>query len=235
MSGWKAKRFWSKATTEACDGGYTIRLDARPVKTPAKAAFVLPTLAMAQASADEWNAQEGAIKPETMPMTRYANSAIDKVAHQRAEVVDIVAAYGATDLLCYRATDPAALIDRQARGWDPHLSWAARDLRAALRVTHGVSPIDQPAESLAELRGRVAALSPFHLAAFHDLVAITGSLILGFGLSQGRLSPDQAFSLARIDEDWQAELWGKDEEMTAQEALKSQGLAQAHRFFGLCG
>lgn len=235
MSGWKAKRFWTKTTTEPCDGGFAIRLDARPVKTPAKAAFVVPTLAMAQACAAEWDAQHGAIKPDTMPMTRYANSAIDKVTHQWAEVVDIVAAYGATDLLCYRATGPAALIARQAQGGDPQLQWAASTLQAPLLVTQGVSPIDQPGESLAQLRGQVAALTPFQLAAFHDLVAITGSLILGFCLARGQLSPDQAFGLSRIDEHWQAELWGIDEDAAALEAHKSLGLAQAHRFFGLCG
>lgn len=235
MSGWKAKRFWKATTTEPCDGGFALRLDARPVKTPAKAAFVVPTLAMAQACAAEWDAQQGVIKPETMPMTRYANSAIDKVAQQRAEVADLVAAYGATDLLCYRATGPAALIARQAQEWEPLLQWAARDLQAALLVTAGVSPIDQPSESLARLHAQVAALTPFRLAAFHDLVAITGSLILGFGLAQGRLSPDQAFDLSRIDEHWQAELWGIDEDAAALEAHKRLGLAQAHRFFGLCG
>ena len=100
MSGWKAKRFWTVATAEPCDGGFTVRLDGRAVKTPAKAPVVMPTQAMAEAAAREWDAQQGAIKPETMPVTRAVNSAIDKLVHQRDEVIDLLAAYGASDLLC---------------------------------------------------------------------------------------------------------------------------------------
>ena len=145
MSSWKAKRFWTAATAEACDGGYTVRLDGRPVKTPAKAAFVVPTLAMAQASAAEWDAQTGVIKPETMPVTRAINSALDKLTQQFDEVVNLLAAYGASDLLCYRATGPEGLIERQAAGWDPLLQWSADTLGAPLVVTSGIVPIAQPA------------------------------------------------------------------------------------------
>lgn len=235
MSGWKAKRFWKQAEARACEGGYAVFLDARAVKTPAKAAFVVPTLAMAHACAEEWDAQSGVIKPEAMPMTRYANSAIDKVAFQHAEVVDIVAAYGATDLLCYRAHGPEALIARQATDWNLHLDWTASDLAAPLHVTTGVIPIAQPAASIAALRALTAALTPFQLAAFHDLVSITGSLVLALCLVRGRMTPDQAFASSRIDEHWQAELWGKDEDAEALEAVKKAAVWQAYRFFGLCG
>ena len=235
MSGWKAKRFWTKAEAEPCDGGFTVRLDARPVKTPAKAAFVVPSLAMAQASAAEWQAQSGVIRPDTMPMTRYANSAIDKVAHQHADVVDIVAAYGETDLLCYRATEPEALIARQSAGWDAHLDWAATDLDARLSVTHGVIPIPQDAASLTNLRRLTAAFDPFQLAPFHDFVAITGSLILGLAMAKDRLTADDAFALSRIDEHWQAELWGRDEDAALLESGKRAALSEALRFFRYYG
>ncbi len=231
MSAWKAKRFWTKTEVQAFDGGFTIRLDARPVKTPAKAAFVVPSLAMAQACAAEWEAQSGLIRPDTMPMTRYANSAIDKVAHQHADVVDIVAAYGETDLLCYRATEPEALIARQSAGWAAHLNWATTDLDARLKVTQGVIPIPQDAASLTNLRRLTAAFDPFQLAPFHDFVAITGSLILGLAMAKGRLTADEAFSLSRIDEHWQAELWGHDEDAAQMESGKRAALSEALRFF----
>jgi chaperone required for assembly of F1-ATPase len=231
VSGWKAKRFWTNAVAEPCDGGFTIRLDTRFVKTPAKAKFVLPSLAMAEACAAEWNRQIGPIRPETMPMTRYANSAIDKVAHQREEVVEIVAAYGETDLLCYRATGPEALIARQAAGWDHHLDWAHADLGAKLIATHGIAPVAQAPDSVARLRNLTAEFDPFRLAAFHDLVAITGSLILGFAMARGRLDAGEAFALSRIDERWQAELWGQDEEAAQHESGKLADLSQALQFF----
>ena len=235
MSGWAAKRFWQAAQAEPCDAGFTVRLDSRPVKTPAKQPLVLPTLAMAQHVAAEWDAQQGLIKPDTMPLTRAANSAIDKVAPQIDGVVGEISNYGTTDLLCYRATDPQPLIDRQAAGWGPVLDWARDNLGAPLDVTHGVIPIPQPAPSLARLRAHVAAHSPFQLAALHDLVAISGSLILGLAVAHRHLTGEQAFALSRIDESWQNELWGEDEDAAALEALRRDAFLTAERFFALCG
>ena len=235
MSGWKAKRFWNSATAEPCDGGFTVRLDGRPVKTPAKAAFVLPTLAMAQAAAREWDAQHGAVNPDTMPVTRAANSAIDKLSVQFDEVVALLAAYGGTDLLCYRATGPEALVARQAAAWDPLLTWAAQDLGAALVATAGVMHVAQPPQSLARLHALTAAFDQFRLAAFHDLVAISGSLVLGFAVVRGRISAAESFDISRIDETWQAEIWGVDETAAELEAFKRQAYLAADAFLALCG
>ncbi|MFN4128663.1 MAG: ATP12 family chaperone protein [Paracoccaceae bacterium] len=235
MSGWAAKRFWQAAQAEPCDAGFTVRLDARPVKTPAKRPLVLPTLAMAQAIAAEWDQQQGLIRPDTMPLTRAANSAIDKVAPQVDAVVDEIANYGTTDLLCYRATDPQPLVDRQAAQWTPLLDWARDALNAPLVVTQGVIPVPQPSQCLTCLRGHVAAYSPFQLAALHDLVAISGSLILGLAVARQRLTGEQGFGLSRIDEDWQSALWGEDETAAAQEVLRRDAFLRSERFFTLCG
>ena len=231
---WKAKRFWTKATAEPCDGGFTVRLDARPVKTPGKEPLVVPTLAMAQAIAAEWEAQQGLVRPETMPVTRTANSALEKVAPQFAEVVGLLAAYGASDLLCYRATGPAELIARQSAAWDPLLHWAATTLGAPLLVASGIIPVAQPGASTRRLFALTQALSPFQIAAFHDLVALTGSLVLALAVTRGRLTPDQAWTLSRIDEDYQAELWGSDDEAMALAATKARDLRQAAAFWALC-
>jgi chaperone required for assembly of F1-ATPase len=233
MSGWVAKRFWKAAGAVAVEGGFGIELDGRPVKTPAKARLILPTLAMAEACAAEWDAQHGEIKPETMPVTRAANSAIDKITAQFDAVAEIVAAYGGTDLLCYRADGPEALRQRQAAGWDPLLDWAAQHFGASLRVTTGVLPVAQDPQSLAALTAAVRACSRFELAALHDLVAISGSLILGLAVTAGRLTPDAAWDLSRIDEDWQIDLWGEDEEASAAAARKREDFIQAARFFDL--
>lgn len=235
MSGWKAKRFWKDATAEACEGGFTVRLDGRPVKTPAKTPLILPTLELAQAIAAEWDSQQGEVKPQTMPMTRSANSALDKIIPQRAEVVGLLAAYGGTDLLCYRAASPAELVARQAAGWDPLIDWAATALDAPLITTQGVVHVAQDAAVLARLTAEVDALSPFHLAGFHDLVAITGSLVLALAVTKGRLTAPEAWTLSRIDEAWQIEQWGADEEATTLEAARHSALLDASRFYALCG
>ena len=235
MSQWRVKRFWTAASAHAVPGGYEVRLDARTVKTPGKHPLLLPTLTLADAIAAEWDAQTGEIKPAQMPMTRFANSAVEKVAPQFAAVVAEVASYGASDLLCYRATKPQALIGRQAKGWDPILAWARQTFAAPLIVTAGVMPVPQPKASLTALHAEVAALTPFQLVALHDLVAISGSLVLGLAVARERLDQAAAFDLSRIDEHWQAELWGRDEEATAMEARKRADFTAAARFFHSCG
>ena len=235
MSGWTARKFWTTASAVPVEGGFTVHLDARPVRTPLKAPLILPTLGLAEAVAAEWQAQEGTVKPETMPFTRTANSAIDKVATQQAEVVDMLAAYGDSDLLCYRAEGPADLVERQATAWDPLLDWAANALEAPLIATAGVMHIDQAAESLETLHAQVALLTSFQLSAFHDLVAISGSLVLALAVTKGKLTAEEAWHLSRIDEDWQISLWGEDEEAAEVAALKREAFLQADRFYGLCG
>jgi chaperone required for assembly of F1-ATPase len=233
VSGWAARRFWTEARVEPIEGGFAVRLDGRPVRTPAKTPLVVPTRAMAEAIAAEWDAQEGTVKPLTMPVTRSANAALDKVAVQFDEVAGLIAAYGGSDLLCYRATGPERLIARQAEAWDPLLHWAATALGAPLRVTVGIVPVPQPEASLARLSARVAGFTAFELTAVHDLVSITGSLVLGLAVTDARLEPDAAWTLSRIDEAWQAELWGRDEEAEAMEVQRREGLLHAGRFYRL--
>ncbi len=231
MTAWKPKRFWKIVTVAPAEGGFSVLLDKRPVKTPGKLTLILPTEALARAIAAEWEAQEREVKPETMPFTRSANSALEKVAPQRAEVVALLAAYGDSDLLCYRANHPEALIARQAQGWDPILAWAAEALQAPLKTTSGVMHVPQDPAILTRLHDRLAGMSDFHIAAFHDLVAISGSLILAFAVVQGRLSAEDAWALSRIDETWQAEQWGVDDEAAVLTESKRQAFFQALSFW----
>jgi chaperone required for assembly of F1-ATPase len=230
MSAWAAKRFWTSAQVVALDTGYTVHLDGRAVKTPAKNPLIVPTQAMAQMIAAEWDAQTGLVRPETMPMTRRANSALEKVAPQIQGVVDELAGYGASDLLCYHALSPAELAARQQAAWQPWLDWAAHSFQAHLHVTAGINHVTQPAESLTALRREVARFDAFALAGLHDVVSITGSLVLALAVAQRQISPEQAFDLSRIDEAWQAEHWGTDEEAALLESHKRQALCDAAAF-----
>ena len=172
MTAWAPKRFWTAATVEPDGADWTVRLDGRGVRTPAKAPLVVPTRRLAEAIAAEWQAQRGTIDPRAMPFTRSANAAIDKVTPQFDAVAGLLADYGDSDLLCYRATGPEALAARQAAAWDPLLAWADTALGAPLRPVSGVIHSPQPPESLRALGTRVFALTPFELTAFHDLVDI---------------------------------------------------------------
>ncbi|KIN62228.1 ATP12 ATPase [Sulfitobacter noctilucicola] len=235
MSGaWKAKRFWKEASVVPEAEGFGVRLDGREVKTPAKRALIMPTEAMAQVVAEEWDAQEEEIKPHLMPATKTANAAIDKVAIQHGEVADMLADYGDSDLLCYRAPQPDALIARQATLWDPMLDWAAEALEARLIPRVGVMHAPQDPTALEALRRRTHALSPFELAAFHDLVSLSGSLILGFATALNRASADEIWTLSRLDEIWQAEQWGADDQAEELAALKKESFLHASRMFTLC-
>ncbi|MGD9863199.1 MAG: ATP12 family chaperone protein [Pseudodonghicola sp.] len=231
MSEWKSKRFWDEATVAEQDGGYHVLLDGRLVKTPAKAVLILPTREMAEAVAAEWAAQEGVIDPGTMPFTRSANAAIDKVRIQHAEVADMLADYGDSDLLCYRADRPQELADRQAALWDPALDWAAQALGVRLTAHSGVIHQPQAAEGQARLRALVHALDPFQLAAFHDLVSLSGSLILGFAAARDWRDADAIWQLSRLDELWQQEQWGRDDEAEATAELKRAAFLHAKKFF----
>ncbi len=234
MSNWRPKRFWKTASVVAEDGGFAVRLDERPVKTPAKQPLLVPTHALADLIAAEWDAQSGLVNPETMPVTRMANSAIDKVVPQYHEVATLLTAYGETDHLCYRATHPPALAEKQAIAWDPLLHWAAQALNAPLKTTDGIVPIAQDPAVLARLKEHVLELGNFKLAAFHDLVSISGSLVLAFAVGQGRLTAEDGWRLSRLDEDWQISLWGEDEDAAAAAAQKQADFHLAARFFALC-
>ena len=231
MSGWAAKRFWKETTVGEAEGGFQVFLDGRAVKTPAKSPLVVPSRALAEAMAAEWEAQEDAIDPNTMPVTRMSNSAIDKATVQRTAIADMLAAYGDSDLLCYRATEPRELVERQAEQWGPILDWAADSLSVRLMPVSGVMYESQDAHSVRKLTDLVHALSPFQLTAFHDLVSMSGSLILAFAVINGRLDADAAWELSRLDELWQEELWGKDEEAQELAQKKHGEFARAAWFF----
>ncbi|WP_294226986.1 ATP12 family protein [uncultured Shimia sp.] len=231
MSGWAKKRFWKDTTYEATDGGFKVLLDGRGVKTPAKAPLVVPTEAMAQAVVAEWDAQEGEIDPTGMPVTRSVNAAIDKVSIQRAEVADMLADYGASDLLCYRATSPEELIARQAEAWDPLLDWADATFEARLKSVSGVMFEAQDADALSKLSASTHSFDNFELAAFHDLVGISGSLIIGFAATHDLHPAETLWELSRIDEQWQEDQWGRDDEAAEEAEKKKQAFLHAYAFF----
>lgn len=231
MSEWAPKRFWKAAEVTDADAGFSVTLDGRPVRTPAKAPLILPTRAMAAAIAAEWDAQIDKVDPFTMPVTRSANAAIDKVAIQHAEVADMLAAYGDSDLLCYRAESPQELADLEAAHWDPLLHWAAEALSVRLETRKGIMHLPQAPEAIETLRGKVHALTPFELAAFHDLVSLSGSLVLAFAAIQDHLPPEEIWTMSRLDEIWQEEFWGVDEEAQEMANRKRNAFLHAHRFY----
>jgi len=207
------KRFWKEVAVEAAaDGGFRILLDGRPVKTPGKRELAPPRADLAEAVAAEWRAQEGYLDPATMPLTRLANSVIDGVAERFDEVADDAARYAGTDLLCYRAVAPERLVARQTETWDPLLDWIEDAFGARLLVAEGIVHVAQDDEALARLRAALTRFDAWRLAGFHTLTTLTGSFVVALAIAEGRLPADAAWDVAHLDEAWNAELWGRDEE-----------------------
>lgn len=213
------KRFYEKADAVARDGGHGIALDGKSVRTPARREFLVPSPSLAALIAAEWNAQEKEIDPAAMPFTRMVNSALDGVAGAMPAVREEIAAYAGSDLVCYRAETPKELVDRQAELWDPILAFAREAYGARFVAAVGVIHVAQPDAALAAVTRRIEAeTSPLALAALHVLVTITGSVLLALVLAEGRISADEAWRAAHVDEDWNVSQWGEDHEAAARRA-----------------
>ena len=227
------KRFYEEVTIARSGEGWSILLDGRPVRTPARNPLDLPTEALAKAVAAEWREQGERVDPRSMPLTGLANAAIDRVAPDPEAFARSLALYGESDLLCYRAEGPRPLVERQALAWDPLLAWARRRFDCELEVTEGIVHRAQPQSTLDRLRRAVAARHPFALAAMSPLVTISGSLVVALAVAEGEIGLDQAWEAATIDEAWQAENWGEDELAAAALGARRAEFEAAFRFLKL--
>jgi chaperone required for assembly of F1-ATPase len=227
-----AKRFYTSVTVG--EGAfYQILLDGRIVKTPGKRALTLPTRQLAEAIAAEWAAQEDLVNPITMPLTRFANTAIDAVSGALAEVAADITAYAGSDLVCYRAESPHDLRTEQAVRWDPVVSWARGALGAHMTVVDGVMPVEQPRMALNAVAAALEPHEPFRLTGLHILTTLTGSALLSLAHARGFLSADEAWAATHVDEDYQIALWGEDEEAARRRLLRRAEFNAASRFISL--
>lgn len=231
------KRFWNEVEVVPAGDGFGIALDGRAVRTPGRAALAAPTRALAEAIAGEWRAvtADADIDPRAMPLTGLANAAIDRIAPDPAAFAAGLARYGGSDLLYYRAEEPAPLVARQRAAWDPLLDWARARYDVHFETTAGVMHHAQPAATTARLGEAVAARSPFELAGLHPLVTVTGSLVGALALLEGAADADAIWRAARIDDDWQAEQWGEDDLARAAAAAHRADFDAGARFLSCLG
>jgi chaperone required for assembly of F1-ATPase len=227
------KRFYREVSLQPGAGGFELQLDGRPARTPAKRPLLLPTAALAEAVAAEWREQGEELRPDTMPLTQLACTTLDITEKQEPALQAELAAYGATDLLCYRAGQPASLVARQAAQWQSLLDWAAETLGAPLAVTEGVMAVVQPSASLEALAGAVRRHRSFALTALAQLVRTTGSLVLALAVALDRLDAAEAFATAELDESWQRELWGEDALAMSRRARLAADVEAAARLLAL--
>ncbi len=241
------KRFWTDAAAAEAEseagagadssGGHVILLDGKPLRLPEHGPLCVPSAPLARAIAEEWRqaggSKGGDFTQDDTPLTRLAGTAQTRIVPDPGPTIEAIARYGETDLLCYRAAGPAALVHRQARAWQPWLDWAALTYDAPLKVTTGVVHVEQSRQSLSALRAAVAAFDPWALGGLGILVPELGSLVLGLAVAAGRLDPGQAYELSALDELFQAELWGEDAAAAQRRDALAADIAIAARFIGL--
>ena len=229
------KRFWKEVTVEPEGERWGIRLDGRPVRTPARAPLVVPTEPLAEAIAEEWRSVGESIDPRAMPLTGLANASIDRVAPEREAFAEGLARYAEADLACYRAEGPTELRTRQERSWDKLLAWARRRYDVDFTTTCGLMHVEQPGATVERLSHAVAALDPFQLAGLSPLVTVGGSLLAALAVLEQAITPQEAWNAVSIDEQWQLEQWGGDTEAEVALENRRRDFLAAARFLELLG
>ena len=233
------KRFYQQAIAGQSEGMFVVLLDGHPLRTPSRKLVALPSLGLAQAVAAEWAAQAGSIDPKTMPLTRIANSTIESVAGEMQAVADEIIRYAGSDLVCYRAASPAALVAAQARHWDGVLDWARDSFGARFVLSEGVMFVAQAATTVAAVKAGLSrcvgdgAQAPFRLAALSVMTTLTGSALIALRCTMGDCTADEAWAAAHVDEDFQADMWGSDEEASARREARWREMAAANLVLAL--
>jgi chaperone required for assembly of F1-ATPase len=226
------KRFYKAASVDERDGGFAVLLDGRPMRTPKQMPLVLPTRASAQLVAAEWQAQGDEINPASMPVTRLVNSALDGVADHLDETLADIVRYAGSDLLCYRAGEPPALVAAQAAAWDPLLAFAREKFGARMNVAEGLTFVEQPQDSLAAIANAVERIARephavLRAAALHSVTTLTGSAIIALAVLRGAINTQDAWTAAHVDEDEQMRVWGIDTEALRRRAGRLEDMKAA--------
>jgi chaperone required for assembly of F1-ATPase len=230
------KRFYSNVSAAEGEGGWTVLLDGKPARTPARALLALPTEAAAALVAAEFDAQADSVDPVSMPVMRIANTAIDGVSREADAVAEDVLRFASSDMLCYRADAPQGLVDNQNTHWDPVLDWAQQALGARFNLAEGIVHVEQPRDAIAAVRLHLRPrLDPFRLASLHLMTSLTGSALLALAVEADALDVDAAWLAAHVDEDWQIAHWGQDAEATARRNARYRDMLAAARLVDALG
>jgi chaperone required for assembly of F1-ATPase len=228
------KRVYKTVDVEEIDDGFSVRLDGKPVRSPARRDLRIPSRALAEAVASEWDAQLEAVEPRRMPMMSLVATSADRVEPQRDHVIGTIAGYAESDLLCYRADEPEDLVGRQTETWQPLLDWCADSFNAHLRVTTGIMPVRQDPKAVQAIRDVVAGYENLPVTALHELTAICGSVVIGLAVCEGRIKAEDGVAAAQLDEAFQLERNGEEEEAMERLANMRVDLLAAAEFLRLC-
>jgi len=223
-------RFYRDVSVVSAGQSYRVLLDGKPIHTPAGAELAIPTRALADAIAEEWRSQGEKVRPETMVLTKLANTAIDRVAVHRRTAIAQILSFAQSDLLCYRAETPESLVALQHRVWDPILDWAKARYGATLACGTGIGFVEQAEEPLSALERALDEYDSFELSGVHAAATMLGSAVIALAMAEQRLSAEEAFAAAQLDENYQADKWGRDLEAEKLRAGKQAELIEIAGF-----
>lgn len=204
------KRFYKLVSTQGEPGGFSIRLDGKPVKVPSGAVMLAPSEDMASAIIREWAAQGEKIVPDTMPLTQILTTRIDRVSRERAAMTDSLMKYFDTDLLCYRTEKPAELAKMQQESWDPFLGWFEEAFGTRPQTTTGLAALKQDAALHSAVLKRVSKMTDDVFTVLQLVSSLSGSLILGLAFCAGKITPEQVFDCAHVEESHKAKIYNED-------------------------
>lgn len=227
------KRFYDSVSLDEGSGGYTVLLDGKKVRTPARADLCVAGKTLGEELKREWDAQQDHIDPLAMPMTKRANTALDRVRGREVEVVKEIIQYAGADLLCYRAAEPEGLVEMQCTHWDRVLDWVKEDFGCQFLAEKGISHFAQPRQSLDQIRSVFAIKNFYELTPLYSITTLTGSALLALAHAHGFLSADELWTAANVDEDWQISKWGGDDEAVKRREVRLAELDEDVRFFEL--
>jgi chaperone required for assembly of F1-ATPase len=227
----RPKRFYKQASVAQTESGFAVELDGRPIKTPAKAMLTLPTEKLAQAVSDEWQTQGDELDLQSMTLTRLANVALDRTPETRTDLAEELARYAGTDVTCYLADAPSELRERQEAAWKPWREWAGQELGVVLVPVVGLMASPQPQTSLDAVHAHAMDLDDFRLTALTWACSLLGSAVLALAVERGALSAPDALTASMVDEDWQIEQWGADEEAMQVRAARAADASALQLWF----
>lgn len=224
------KRFYKLAEIAECESGFRITLDGRAVKTQLGGAQIVPSRALAQLLASEWNAQGEELDPHSFPFRDLADYAIDIAGAQQGDTIANLLKYAGTDTLCYRAEEGDALFRRQQEMWEPLVAEAEAKLGVQFRRISGIIHAPQPEEALQAVEAYLRGLNAFTLSALYTASSLAASLIIGLAAIAPDADAVELWNAANLEEDWQAELWGKDSEALELRARRLESFTKACEF-----
>ena len=224
------EKFYKKVSISEYHSGWIVSLDEKTLKTPQNNKLILPTKNLATAILNEWDGQDTEVDPMSMPLTRLANSTIDKTQAKRKKAIEKICSYAHTDAGCYQIEEPKDLVERQVAEWAPLLEWLYEEWGIKLLITKGIKQIEQTKETIERVLDIVSSYNDFGLTSLHALTDDCSSIVIALAVMEGQLNIERALCCATLEQQHQMSLWGEDPAILCQHNELRDDISNAYQF-----